>query len=94
MGLIGMKVKHKAFGEGIIKEHHDNYVIISFPQGDKEFRYPDAFGTFISAVDPDNSSVIKNYIASVAAEKAAATSIEKKQEFMRRLQKKKDEKKS
>lgn len=51
MNLIGFYVKHKDFGEGIIKQQDGNYLVVSFSQGDKRFIYPDAFDNFITVSD-------------------------------------------
>lgn len=51
MNLLGLKVKHKSFGIGEIVEYKDNYITISFPCKTAKFVYPNAFGTFVQAVD-------------------------------------------
>lgn len=51
MNLRGVSVDHKTFGEGIIKQYDENYLVISFSQGEKKFVYPDAFESFISVDD-------------------------------------------
>lgn len=40
MILVGQKVIHKAFGEGMIINQNGNHLIISFITGDKKFSYP------------------------------------------------------
>src|SRR5690606_25669539 len=49
---------HKTFGEGIIKQYDENYLVISFSQGEKKFVYPDAFESFISVNDSNIAQFI------------------------------------
>ncbi len=51
MQLVGQKVEHGMFGQGLITDCSDNIVTVSFPQGDKKFIYPDAFASFITLKD-------------------------------------------
>jgi hypothetical protein len=51
MNLRGVSVYHNVFGEGIIKQCDENYLVVSFSQGDKTFVYPDVFENFISVND-------------------------------------------
>lgn len=51
MDLRGVSVKHDVFGEGIINDYDEKYLVISFPAGDKKFVYPDAFEKFLSVSD-------------------------------------------
>ncbi|NSL52777.1 DUF4433 domain-containing protein [Bacillus sp. P2(2020)] len=51
MNLRGVSVYHNVFGEGIIKQCDENYLVVSFSQGDKKFVYPDVFENFISVND-------------------------------------------
>ena len=51
MNLRGVSVYHNVFGEGIIKQYDENYLVVSFSQGDKKFVYPDVFENFISVND-------------------------------------------
>ena len=48
MQLTGQAVKHTAFGKGIVTGQEDNIIIVSFPQGEKRFLYPDAFRKFLT----------------------------------------------
>lgn len=67
--LLNMKVKHKAFGEGIITEVSDNYLIIKFAAKESKFVYPDAFEKFIVAED---ASVQAEILEEINAAKQAA----------------------
>ena len=60
MNLLGLKVKHKVFGVGEIVEYKDNYITVAFPGKTTKFVCPNAFETFIKAVD-DN---VQEFIAS------------------------------
>ena len=60
MDLIGMKVKHKVFGEGTVtacEEANDgtksSYITVEFAAKTSKFLYPDALGKFITAVDEE-----------------------------------------
>lgn len=58
MNLTNQIVIHKAFGEGKIVEHNENYLTISFQVGEKKFIFPDAFKTFLSSKDASISEQI------------------------------------
>lgn len=51
MSLIGQTVRHRSFGKGIIEALTDSMVTICFPQGEKKFIYPEAFGQFLVLKD-------------------------------------------
>lgn len=48
MQLTGQAVKHTAFGKGIVTGQEDHVIIVTFPQGEKRFLYPDAFQKFLT----------------------------------------------
>lgn len=55
MGLIGKKVQHNKFGEGLITEQDASYVSVKFmsePET-KRFQYPSCFKTFLKLLDAD-----------------------------------------
>lgn len=58
MNLKGVIVNHIIFGEGIIKDYDENYITISFSQGEKMFVYPDAFEKYLSVENDE----IKEFI--------------------------------
>ncbi len=62
MNLRGASVNHKTFGEGIIKQYDENYLVISFSQGEKKFVYPDVFESFISVNDSNIAEFINSEI--------------------------------
>lgn len=49
MKLVNEKVKHIKFGNGIIKKADDKNIEVLFDdvEGEKIFRYPEAFGKFL-----------------------------------------------
>lgn len=49
--LIGLRVKHKYYGLGIIKSFSKNLMTIEFTGKEARFVYPDAFKDFITADD-------------------------------------------
>ena len=67
--MLGIKVKHKFFGEGTIIEISGDYVVVEFPAKTSKFNYPDAFENFITAVDPE---IQQKIIDVINTEKAAA----------------------
>lgn len=60
MDLIGQKVKHNKFGEGVITEQDTSYVSIKFvTEADpKKFMYPSCFKTFLQLLDADSAANI------------------------------------
>ena len=58
MHLVGLAVKHKTFGQGVITESSNKMVTICFSQGDKKFIYPDAFINFLTLKDKSVQSEI------------------------------------
>lgn len=69
MELIGLKVKHKVFGAGVITETDGNYITVEFAAKTSKFVYPDAFEKFIKAEDP---AVQESIVDSIHDVKAAA----------------------
>ena len=49
--LLGMKVYHKTFGEGIIKNMAEGFICIKFKDGDHKFHFPEAFEKFLTLSD-------------------------------------------
>jgi hypothetical protein len=45
--MIGQKVKHNVFGEGKVIRQDGDYVIVSFKNEEKRFKYPEAFKKFL-----------------------------------------------
>lgn len=63
MELIGLKVKHAAFGAGMVTGKEGNYIIVEFPAKISKFVYPDAFEKFIKAEDAAAQQAIVNEIS-------------------------------
>lgn len=49
MELVGVKVLHAVYGEGVITEHVNNYITVEFASKTSKFVYPDAFEKFLEA---------------------------------------------
>lgn len=72
MDLIGAKVKHNKFGEGIVTEQGDSYISVKFVTevSLKKFLYPSCFETFLKLLDATaetdetGQKRVKNIIAS------------------------------
>lgn len=60
MEFVGLKVIHKALGEGTVVEYDDPYMIIDFKKKKKQlkFSYPMAFDDFLSVEDPKIAELI------------------------------------
>lgn len=58
MQLVGLAIKHNAFGNGVVTDFSGNIVTVCFAQGDKRFLYPDAFSNFLTLKD----KVVQNEI--------------------------------
>lgn len=58
MGLIGKKVKHKKFGEGIITKQDASHVCVRFAKEDavKKFMYPSCFKSFLKLLDAETAA--------------------------------------
>lgn len=63
--LLNSKVKHKAFGVGVITEVSGNYLTIKFAEKESKFIYPDAFEKFIVADDASLQTEILEEIKSI-----------------------------
>ena len=89
MNLLGLKVKHKAFGIGEIVEIENNYITVAFETKTTKFVYPNAFETFIQALDEDVQEAITSEIKEakkiVEAKKQLAEAIRKAEDAIRRL---------
>lgn len=51
MNIENLKVKHKAFGEGVVCAMNGNYITVKFEQTQKVFVYPDIFEKFLTLAD-------------------------------------------
>jgi hypothetical protein len=78
MILENLKVKHKAFGEGVVVSTSGKYFTVKFETAEKVFVYPDIFEKFLTLSD-----------GSVSAEINADIKIAK--EAKQQIQNKKDE---
>ena len=70
MDLVGLKVTHTMHGEGVIKEHVDNYIFVEFASKTSKFPYPGAFEKFLKLDREDVQQMIMDNIndAKMAAE--------------------------
>ena len=51
MELIGKKVIHSKFGEGIVAKQEGLYISVSFGGQCKKFIYPDCFDVYLKIVE-------------------------------------------
>ena len=68
MEIIGQTVRHKTLGEGKVEKADGRYLSIAFSCGVKTFVYPDTFGKFLEAVDPEFAKQVES---DLAADKSA-----------------------
>lgn len=88
MPIVGQKVKHITFGEGVVKEISGERGIISveFPIGEKRFHYPDAFAEYLSIDDPEKQQKItEKYDRQLQAEEEKRKKAYERHERRRRL---------
>lgn len=78
MVFENLRVKHKAFGEGVITEHVGNYITVRFDTAEKKFVYPDSFEKFLTLSDGTVSGEIMGDIE--ASKKAKQLILDKKNE--------------
>jgi len=69
MNLKGQTVIHKVFGEGMIKNHGDKYLTISFQGKDKKFTYPGAFKGYLKVKDTAVDKAIHLELNAIEKEK-------------------------
>lgn len=90
MNLLGLKVKHKVFGVGEIVEYKDNYITVAFSGKTTKFVYPNAFETFIKAVDDNVQEFIASEIEKAKiideAKKRLSDALRKSEEAIRILE--------
>ena len=55
MQIVGEKVIHKAFGEGIVTDYKEDHISVYFNKitDEKKFVYPDAFEKFLAFESSD-----------------------------------------
>ena len=71
MNLLGIKVKHKMLGEGIVTEADGNNLLIKFNIRSAKFSFPLAFETFLQAVDNNVQKEIDEQISLFKQKEAA-----------------------
>ncbi|MCC8192222.1 MAG: hypothetical protein LIO41_04190 [Ruminococcus sp.] len=88
--IIGLKVNHQLFGQGIITGiNSGNSIIVEFAYKTTKFLYPDVFQKFLKAQDPDVQAMIVKNIDDIKqddkqrrlAEKASKKATREKREF-------------
>ncbi len=82
MVFDNLKIKHKTFGEGIVKSMDGKYITALFGSLEKKFVYPDAFENFLTLDDGTVSQEILEDIRN--AKTAKQVILDKKNEENRR----------
>ena len=92
MGLIGKKVQHNKFGEGLITEQDASYVSVKFmsePET-KRFQYPSCFKTFLKLLDADaavkTDEAVKRYEEEERQKKQQEMEEEEARRFAKKMQ--------
>ena len=65
MQLQGKAINHVKFGNGIIKELRDKYLIVDFVHGERKFLFPNVFAGFLSLTDKQAQKEIESIITDV-----------------------------
>lgn len=65
MQLQGKAINHVKFGNGIIKELRDKYLIVDFVHGERKFLFPNVFVGFLSLTDKNAQLEIESMITDV-----------------------------
>ncbi len=87
MQLIGQTVRHKFFGQGVIKDCSRDIVTVSFSKGDKRFIYPDAFAGFLTLKNRSAQNSINTLCSKRQEEEAAQKqALQEEQANRQRLQ--------
>lgn len=84
MNLVGVKVKHKAFGNGVIVSIDDDMFTVDFGGKSIELTYPTAFEKFLKAEDESVQTEIELSIAEAKkakVEQLKAIELEAKKEI-------------
>ena len=63
MNFENLKVKHKAFGDGVVVSSQGKYITVQFASANKVFVYPDIFEKFLTLEDGTVSESILNDLA-------------------------------
>lgn len=62
MNIVGVRVKHNTFGIGVVKERREKSITVEFAAKIVSFIYPEAYGKFIKAENPDVHAAITKEI--------------------------------
>ena len=62
MNIIGEKVIHSKFGEGVIVKQETSYIHVKFDVEVKKFSYPQCFEKFLKLQDKDVAAQISEII--------------------------------
>ena len=62
MNLVGEKIIHNSFGEGVITQQSDNIIVVKFVNKEAKFVFPDCFEKFMSCVKIDLQQEISEQI--------------------------------
>lgn len=90
MNMVGQKVKHRTWGEGVIVKVSEKIIDIEFPVGIRKLQYPQAFESFLVAIDNGVQQTILDSIketrkAESEAKKATALKREKEEEALKKI---------
>ena len=88
MNYVGMKVAHKAFGEGTIVKQDDSHAYVQFTTPPKliSFVIPDAFNTFLKLLDAEAAKTAEKEKIEKELEKLKEEEEEKQQHLLQQMQ--------
>ena len=75
--LEGQKVMHDRFGEGVVKVQQQNFLIVSFADGEKRLAYPQAFEMGLALCSPEFQGSISDDLRQATAQQQEQLRIQK-----------------
>lgn len=84
-GLIGVTVKHKMFGYGVVESEYDNYIEVVFTQKSKrcKFSYPSCFQGFLELTTDEKKTDIEADLESWRIESGVEHKEALKEQYMK-----------
>ncbi len=84
--LVGKTISHITFGKGVVTKLTNSVITADFPEGEKKFLFPDAFGKFLLLKDGDAQAQVNGILRDIAVEERHKKEIEtKRKERLQRI---------
>lgn len=86
--LIGVAVKHKIFGQGVVEDTHENYIEVIFQQKGKKskFSYPSCFQGFLELIADERKADVEADLVVWRIESGAEEKEALKQQYIKTQQ--------